>query len=395
MNYDKFINKTVRDVKPSGIRKFFDIVAEMPDAISLGVGEPDFVTPWEIRDAAIKSIQKGYTAYTSNWGLLPLREEISEYLKTLFSLKYDPKNEILVTIGASEAIDLSLRTVVEAGDEVLVPEPSYVSYMPNIALVGGVAVGVETDMAHGFKLTREALEKKITPKTKAIIVPYPNNPTGAVMTKQELEEIIPVIKKHDLVVISDEIYAELTYGGRHVSIASLGGMRERTLVISGFSKAFAMTGWRVGYLAAPKEFMTAAVKIHQYTIMCASTMSQHAALAAMSTGRKNGYAAVKEMCEKYDMRRRFLVSAFNEMGLECFEPRGAFYVFPYVGSTGMSGDEFAEKLLRAQKVAVVPGSSFGDNTKDFVRCSYATSMNNLVVAAGRIKEFIGGAGTHI
>lgn len=388
MNYDKVINKTVRDIKPSGIRKFFDIVAEMPDAISLGVGEPDFVTPWEIRDAAIKSIQKGYTAYTSNWGLLQLREEISLYLKELFSLKYDPKNEILVTIGASEAIDLCLRTVVEQGDEVLVPEPSYVSYMPNIALVGGVAVGVKTDMAHDFKLTKEALESKITPKTKAIIIPYPNNPTGAVMTKRELEEIIPVIKKHNLVVISDEIYAELTYGSRHVSVASLPSMRERTLVISGFSKAFAMTGWRVGYVAAPKEFMAAAVKIHQYTIMCASTMSQHAAVAALSTGRQNGYASVKEMCDKYDMRRRFLVSAFNEMGLECFEPRGAFYVFPYVGGTGLSGDEFAEKLLRSQKVAVVPGSAFGESTRDFVRCSYATSMNSLVIAAERIKRFL-------
>ena len=388
MNYDKVINKTVRDIKPSGIRKFFDIVAEMPDAISLGVGEPDFVTPWEIRDAAIKSIQKGYTAYTSNWGLLQLREEISLYLKELFSLKYDPKNEILVTIGASEAIDLCLRTVVEQGDEVLVPEPSYVSYMPNIALVGGVAVGVKTDMAHDFKLTKEALESKITPKTKAIIIPYPNNPTGAVMTKRELEEIIPVIKKHNLVVISDEIYAELTYGSRHVSVASLPSMRERTLVISGFSKAFAMTGWRVGYVAAPKEFMAAAVKIHQYTIMCASTMSQHAAVAALSTGRQNGYASVKEMCDKYDMRRRFLVSAFNEMGLECFEPRGAFYVFPYVGGTGLSGDEFAEKLLRSQKVAVVPGSAFCESTRDFVRCSYATSMNSLVIAAERIKRFL-------
>ena len=390
MNYEKAINKTVAGIKPSGIRKFFDIVAEMPDAISLGVGEPDFVTPWEIRDAAIKSIQKGYTAYTSNWGLLPLREEISEYLKTLFSLSYDPKNEILVTIGASEAIDLALRTVVEHGDEVLVPEPSYVSYMPNISLVGGVAVGLKTDMSHEFKLTKEILESAITPKTKAIIVPYPNNPTGAVMSDRELDEIIPVIKKHNLIVISDEIYAELTYGGRHVSIASKKGMRERTLVISGFSKAFAMTGWRVGYLAAPKEFMAAAVKIHQYTIMCASTMSQHAALAALSTGRQNGYAAVKEMCEKYDMRRRFLVSAFNETGLKCFEPRGAFYVFPYVGGTGLSGDAFAEKLLRSQKVAVVPGSAFGSNTKDFVRCSYATSMNLLVEAAERIKKFVHG-----
>ena len=388
MNYDKIINKTVASIKPSGIRKFFDIVAEMPDAISLGVGEPDFVTPWEIRDAAIKSIQKGYTAYTSNRGLLSLREEIHQYLKSMFALSYDPVSEILVTIGASEAIDLSLRTVVEYGDEVLVPEPSYVSYMPNIALVGGVAVGVKTDMQHDFKLTKEAIESCITEKTKAIIIPYPNNPTGAIMTKKELEEILPVIKKHNLIVISDEIYAELTYGGKHTSIASLSGMRERTLVISGFSKAFAMTGWRVGYLAAPKEILSAMVKIHQYTIMCASTMSQHAAVAALSTGRQDDYASVREMCEKYDMRRRFLVSAFNEMGLSCFEPKGAFYAFPCVESTGLSGDEFAEKLLKTKKVAVVPGSAFGENTKNFVRCSYATSMNQLVEAAQRIKEFV-------
>lgn len=387
IDYEKVLNKRVQQMRPSGIRKFFDIVSEMPDAISLGVGEPDFVTPWEIRDAAIKSIQKGYTAYTSNLGLVELRKAVGEYLNNFFKLSYDQK-EIMITIGASEAIDLALRTVVEEGDEVLVPDPSYVSYCPNILLTGGVTKPVKTEMVNSFKLTPEGLEGAITPRSKAIILPYPNNPTGAVLTKAELELLVPIIKKHNLIVISDEIYAELTYGGRHVSIASLEGMRERTIVISGFSKAFAMTGWRVGYACAPKEILSQMLKIHQYTIMCASTMSQYAALAALNTGKSNDYESVNEMRKMYDMRRRFMVSELNKMGLECFEPHGAFYVFPCVKKTGLDGNDFAEKLLKAKKVAVVPGDAFGDSGKYFVRCSYAASMSSLTTAVGRISEFV-------
>lgn len=387
MIYDEIVNKNVRSIKPSGIRKFFDIVAEMPDAVSLGVGEPDFVTPWEIRDAAIKSVQKGHTSYTSNSGLLSLRKEISLYLKNRFSLAYGT-DEILLTIGASEAIDLSLRTIVSQGDEVLVPSPGYVSYMPNIILTGGVPKAINTDMENEFKLTPQALEAAITPSSRVLIFPYPNNPSGAVMKKEEIEALIPIIKKHNLFVISDEIYAELTYNGTHISIASFEGMRERTLVINGFSKAFAMTGWRLGYVCCPKELMKYLVKIHQYVIMCAPTMSQHAALAALVTGRENDYAAVKEMKEQYNMRRRYLVKEFNDLGLKTFEPLGAFYVFPCVKSSGFNGDEFAERLLKSKKVAVVPGSAFGENAADFVRCSYACSMQTLSTAIARIKEFL-------
>ncbi|MDR2201540.1 MAG: aminotransferase class I/II-fold pyridoxal phosphate-dependent enzyme [Clostridiales bacterium] len=389
MDCGRFINKTVRDLKPSGIRKFFDIVAQMPDALSLGVGEPDFVTPWEIRDAAIKSVQKGYTAYTSNRGLLALREETAAFLKERYGVKYDPAEEILITIGASEAIDLTLRAVIEPGDGVIVPEPSYVSYMPAVALAGGVSQSIKTTADDGFKLTAEAVEKAVTKNTKAIILPYPNNPTGAVMTGRELEAVAPVIKKHDLLVLSDEIYAELSYGAPHTSIASLKDMRERTALLSGFSKAFAMTGWRVGYVAAPRELLSAMVKVHQYTIMCAPTVSQYAALAALQTGRRSEFAAVAEMREKYDMRRRFMFKAFNDMGLKCFEPNGAFYVFPSVESTGMDGEEFARKLLEQKKVAVVPGGAFGESTKNFIRCSYASGMPTLSEAVDRIADFIG------
>lgn len=388
MNYEKYFNKDVYNLKPSGIRKFFDIVAQMPDAISLGVGEPDFVTPWEIRSAAIKSIQKGYTAYTSNWGLKELRHEIADYLQSYFSLNYNGDNEVLVTIGASEAIDLSLRTLLSAGDEVIVPEPSYVSYSPNVVLAGGKPVAVATTPENGFKLTKQALEKAITKKTKLLIFPYPNNPTGNVMDKKEMQEIVDVVKKHDLIVLSDEIYAELTYNGRHTSIASFDGMRERTVVISGFSKAFAMTGWRIGYLAAPKEILEIIVKIHQYTIMCAPTASQYAALKALQIGKKDDYELVTEMRDSYNMRRRYFYKQLVSMGLECFEPQGAFYIFPSIKKTGLTSEEFAEKLLYSKKVAVVPGSAFGDSCSDFVRCCYACSMTTLVEACNRISAFL-------
>ncbi len=388
MNYEKLLNPTVTGIAPSGIRKFFDVLNEMPDAISLGVGEPDFVTPWYIRDAAIRSIKKGYTAYTSNWGAPELRELISRYLDERFTLKYDPKDEIVVTIGASEAIDLTLRCVVSPGDEVLVPSPAYVSYSPGIALAGGKPVALDLRAEDSFRLTKGAIEKAVTPRTKAIIVPYPCNPTGAVMEKHHLEEIAAVIKKHDLFVISDEIYAELTYGGKHVSIAALEGMRERTLVLNGFSKAFAMTGWRVGYAAGPREIIKYICRVHQYVIMCAPTVSQHAAIEALKGGFSDNFAAVEEMKQEYDMRRRFLLTAFNDIGLTSFEPKGAFYIFPSVKASGMSGDDFAEKLLYDQKVAVIPGSAFGGNCKDFVRCCYASSMKNLVEAAERIDKFL-------
>lgn len=389
MSSSRFINECVQGLKPSGIRKFFDIVSEMPDAISLGVGEPDFVTPWEIRDGAIKSIQKGYTAYTSNKGLQELREAISDYLLRRFSLRYSP-DETIVTIGASEAIDLALRTVITAGDEVLVPDPSYVSYCPNILLAGGQPKAVAIDSTNSFKLTPQALEAAITPRTRVLILPYPNNPTGAIMTKSELESIFPVIKKHDLLVISDEIYAELTYDGRHFSAAALPGMRERTILINGFSKSFAMTGWRIGFVCAEQPLLDAMLKVHQYVIMCAPTASQHAALAGLKTGAQDDYAVIEDMREKYDMRRRYLVGAFTAMGLDCFTPHGAFYAFPGLKSLGMTGDEFAEGLLRSKKVAVVPGSAFGEAGKYHIRCSYATGMQQLKIAVERISEYVDG-----
>ena len=388
MNYDGIMSSRIQQVQPSGIRKFFDILEEMKDAISLGIGEPDFVTPWEIRDAAIKSVQAGKTQYTSNAGLLSLREEIAGYLSARFNAVYEPGSEIIVTIGASEAIDLALRTLVRPGDEVLIPSPSYVSYAPNAAITGGVAVAVETSAKNGFALTPELLEKAITPRSKALILPYPNNPTGAIMTRAQLEKIAEVAERHDLFVISDEIYAELTYGQKHASFAAIPGMKKRTILINGFSKAFAMTGWRLGYFCAPEAVVKAAYKIHQYTIMCAPTASQVAGEAALRSGREDEYRAVTEMRESYDVRRRYLVAKFNEIGLSTFEPKGAFYVFPSVKSTGLTGDEFAERLLKEQRVAVVPGSAFGDSGKYFVRCSYATSLADLKTAAQRIKAFL-------
>ncbi len=387
MDYDKILSRAAREIPPSGIRKFFSVVEDDPEAISLGVGEPDFVTPWEIRDAAIKSIQKGYTAYTSNSGLKRLREEISEYQQTRFNARYCP-DEIIVTIGASEAIDITVRAIVNRGEEVLVPDPSFVSYSPVITLAGGVAVPVACSMENGFKPTAEALEAAISPRTKAVILPFPNNPTGTVLNCAELSALCEVIKKHNLIAITDEIYAELTYGESHVSAAALNGMRERTVLISGFSKAFAMTGWRIGYVCAPREIVSAMLKIHQYAIMCAPTAAQYAALAALSCGKETHYAAVEEMREKYDMRRRFMVSELNAMGLSCPEPSGAFYVFPSIKSTGLTGGEFAEKLLKAKHVAVVPGDAFGSAGKYHVRMSYATGMNKITEAIKRIGEFV-------
>lgn len=388
MDYDKYLNPAVAALPPSGIRRFFELASSIRDCISLGVGEPDFVTPWEIRDAAIKSVQAGKTQYTSNAGLLSLREEIAGYLSARFNAVYEPSSEIIVTIGASEAIDLALRTLVRPGDEVLIPSPSYVSYAPNAAITGGVAVAVETSAKNGFALTPELLEKAITPRSKALILPYPNNPTGAIMTRAQLEKIAEVAERHDLFVISDEIYAELTYGQKHASFAAIPGMKKRTILINGFSKAFAMTGWRLGYFCAPEAVVKAAYKIHQYTIMCAPTASQVAGEAALRSGREDEYRAVTEMRESYDVRRRYLVAKFNEIGLSTFEPKGAFYVFPSVKSTGLTGDEFAERLLKEQRVAVVPGSAFGDSGKYFVRCSYATSLADLKTAAQRIKAFL-------
>ena len=388
IDYNKIISKKAQGLPTSGIRKFFDLVNEMPDAISLGVGEPDFITPWNIRDAAIKSIQKGYTRYTSNKGLPQLREGISGYLKARFNLEYNADKEIMVTVGASEAIDLAVRALCDPGDEVLIPGPSYVSYCPLVTVAGGTPVCIAVKEEDEFRLTPEALAAAVTRKTKALILPYPNNPTGAVMEKEHLLKLLPVIKKHGIMVISDEIYAELTYEGSHTSVASLPGMKERTILLNGFSKAFAMTGWRVGYIAAPEELLLPMYKIHQYCIMCAPTASQYAALSALKQGIGESYAVIEEMRASYDMRRRFLVQAFRDMGFSCFNPRGAFYVFPNVSHTGMDGEEFANRLLKSQQVAVVPGAAFGQSGKNFVRCCYATAMKDLQTAVERIEKFL-------
>lgn len=382
-----FLSERAKNIKPSGIRKFFDIVAESKDVISLGVGEPDFVTPWEIRDAGIQSIRKGYTQYTSNKGLPALREQISKYMQSAYNVNF-PADNVIITVGASEGIDAVLRATVNPDDEVLIPDPSYVSYRPCVELCGGKAVAVECSGDNGFKLTPEALEKSITKKTKILIFPYPNNPTGGTMEKEYIEKIIPIILKHDLLVVSDEIYAELTYGQNHCSIASFGELKDRVVVISGFSKAFAMTGWRVGYVCAPKPILDTVLKIHQYSIICAPIFSQYGALEGLVRGQEDGFTAVNEMREEYDKRRKFMYKTFCDMGLTCFEPKGSFYVFPCVKSTGMTGEEFATKLLETKKVAVVPGSAFGEFGKYYVRCSYAYSMKNLLEATERIREFV-------
>ena len=382
-----FVNKKTKLIQPSGIRKFFDIVSSTKGAISLGVGEPDFVTPWRVRSAAITSLQRGYTQYTGNRGIPVLLELISRYLLDRFGLEYDPKH-ILVTIGGIEAIDLALRACVESGDEVLIPDPAYVSYSPLVTMADGVPVHVECREENNFVIKPEDLEKAITPKTKAIILTYPNNPTGAIMTEEELKAIAEVFIRHDLLVIADEIYAELTYGGKHASIASLPGMKERTVYVSGFSKAFAMTGWRMGYVCAPAEIDEAMLKIHQYAIMCAPTMSQHAAMEALKDGFSDNFATVEEMRDSYDMRRKFVLHSLSQIGLDCFEPRGAFYAFPSVKKAGLNGEEFANGLLAAKKVAVVPGNAFGDFGANNVRISYATSMTALSDAFDRMASFL-------
>ncbi len=382
-----FVNQKARLLQPSGIRKFFDVVRETEGAISLGVGEPDFVTPWKVRSAAITSLQRGYTQYTGNRGLPQLLELISRYLEERFSLSFDPAH-ILVTVGGSEAIDLALRACIEAGEEVLLPDPAYVSYSPLVAMNDGVPVHVECLEKDNFVVKAEYLERAITPKTKAIILTYPNNPTGAIMTEEELKEIAEVIVKHDLLVITDEIYGELTYGRKHVSVCSLPGMKERTVYIGGFSKAFAMTGWRMGFVCAPAAIDDAMFKIHQYAIMCAPTMSQYAAIEALKDGFSDHFATVEEMRESYDKRRKFVLCSLQEIGLHCFEPKGAFYAFPSVKSTGMTGEEFAGGLLQRNKVAVVPGNAFGRFAEYNVRISYATSMNALSEAFDRMEKFL-------
>ena len=378
------LSDKIVDIKPSGIRKFFDIVSEMPDAISLGVGEPDFDTPWHIRDEGIYSLEKGKTFYTSNAGLKELRCEISNYIMRKQGIKYDPINEILVTVGGSEAIDVALRCMVNPGDEVIIPQPCYVSYEPCAIMADAVPVIIDLKHENEFRLTAAELEAAITDKTKILILAFPNNPTGAIMEKKDLEAIAEVVIKHDLYVISDEIYSELSYNGEHVSIATLPGMRERTIMINGFSKGFAMTGWRLGYACGPEIIMKQMTKLHQFAIMCAPTTSQYAAVEAL----KHGDGDVAEMRESYNQRRRFLMYQFREMGLECFEPYGAFYVFPCIKEFGMSSEDFAMRFLEEEKVAVVPGTAFGDCGEGFLRISYAYSIDDLKVALNRMKKFI-------
>ncbi len=381
------LNKVITKIEPSGIRKFFDIVVEMKDAISLGVGEPDFDTPWFIRDEGIYSLEKGRTFYTSNSGLKELKKEISLYLSRRFKTEYDPEHEVIVTVGGSEAIDLALRAMLDAGDEVLIPQPSYVSYLPCTILAGGKPVPIPLSSKNEFRLTAEELTAACTERTKVLVLPFPNNPTGAVMEEEDLKALAKVVEEKDLFVISDEIYSELTYTGKnHVSFASLPGMWERTITINGFSKAYAMTGWRLGYACGPKAILTEMLKIHQYCIMCAPTTSQYAAVEAL----KRGDGEVTKMRDEYNGRRRFVLHALREIGLDTFEALGAFYVFPDIRSTGLSSDEFATQLLRSEKVAVVPGTAFGDSGEGFVRISYAYSLENLKIALERIRRFVEG-----
>jgi aminotransferase len=379
-----FVNRQVAALPPSGIRKFFDLVNQSKGIISLGVGEPDFTTPWHIREAAIYSLEKGKTAYTSNWGTPELREAISIHLENWQALKYDPKEQILITVGAAEGIDLAMRAVLEPGDEILIPEPCFVSYVACAKLAGAKAVPIPLRAEDDFKLTPELLKQYITPQTKVLFISFPSNPTGAVMTKDELEQIAQICIEHDIMVFSDEIYGDLTYGGEHYSIARFPGMIERTILLNGFSKAYAMTGWRIGYACGPADVIGQMMKIHQYAIMCASTMGQAAALEAM----KNGAAERDKMRAEYDRRRRVMYQGFKEMGLPVFEPRGAFYIFPSIAPTGMNEEEFALKLLEEEKVAVVPGTAFGASGKDHIRCSYASSMENLQESLRRIGRFV-------
>ena len=378
------LSETITAIPPSGIRKFFDIVNEMEDAISLGVGEPDFDTPWHIRDEGIFSLEKGRTFYTSNAGLKELKQEIAKYIYRKCDVTYDYKKEIMVTVGGSEAIDIAMRAMLDPGDEVLIPQPSYVSYVPCCVLANGTPVPIELKAENEFRLTAEELEAAITPKTKLLVMPFPNNPTGAVMEKKDLEAVAEVVKKHDLFVLSDEIYAELTYLDNHVSIASIPGMRERTIVINGFSKSHAMTGWRLGYACGPEVIIKQMLKIHQFAIMCAPTTSQYAAVEAL----RNGDEDVAMMREEYNGRRRYVLERFKEMGLSCFEPFGAFYAFPCIKDLGMTSDEFATKLLQTKKVAVVPGTAFGACGEGFLRISYAYSLDDLRIALDRVAEFV-------
>ncbi len=383
VNPASFINEKVKSIPPSGIRKFFDLISQTEGVISLGVGEPDFVTPAHIRKACYESLEKGHTMYTSNYGLFELRQAVSKYL-TKFDLEYNPENEILITVGVSEAIDLALRAVVSAGDEVLIPDPSYVSYVPSVILAGGNPIPLRTYAKDNFKLTAAELKNKITPKSKVLILTFPNNPTGAIMTKEDLEPIAQIVEEHNLIVISDEVYGELTYTGQHFSFAALPGMWERTITLNGFSKAFAMTGWRIGYAAAPKEILSALVKIHQYTMLCAPIMGQKAALEALT----NGEEEMKKMVASYNKRRQLIVNGLREIGLECFEPQGSFYVFPSVKNTGLTSEEFSEKLLIEEKVAVVPGNAFGESGEGFIRCCYAASVDNIKEALVRMNRFL-------
>ena len=384
MNYDQIISQKIQNIKPSGIRKFFDILEEMTDAISLGIGEPDFVTPWNIRDAGIYSLERGHTKYTSNAGMLELRREIANYLRRRFDLEYDYTNQILVTVGGSEAIDLAIRVLVNPGDEVIIPVPSFVCYGPLTEMAGGVPVYVELTAENGFRLTPEQLKAAITPRTKALVLPFPSNPTGGIMERRDLEAIAQVLKDNDIMVISDEIYAELTYGQRHVSPANLTQLYDRTVVVNGFSKSHAMTGWRMGYVCAPQPVIAAMTKLHQFGIMSAPTTSQYAAIEAMRSGDED----IAHMREEYDSRRRYLVENLNRIGLDCFEPKGAFYVFPCIRSSGLSSDEFCERFLREEKVAVIPGTAFGPGGEGYVRACYASSMRDLTESIGRLDNFL-------
>ncbi|WP_025028983.1 aminotransferase [Caldalkalibacillus mannanilyticus] len=383
-NHKSRLSKTIQSIPPSGIRRYFDLASSMEDVISLGVGEPDFVTAWNVREASIYSMERGFTTYTSNSGLPELRKEIARYLVEQFQVEYDPAKEVVVTVGASEAIDIALRAILDPGDEVLVVEPCYVSYDPVIRLAGGVPVPIHTSQSNQFKVTAEAITEKITEKTKAIIFCFPNNPTGSTMNRADLEKIAKVLIEHDLIVISDEIYAELTYDYKHVSIAELPQMQERTILISGFSKAFAMTGWRIGYACGPQDIIQAMIKIHQYTMLCAPIMGQKAALEAL----KNGMNEKDKMVESYKQRRNYVVKAFQDIGLECHQPEGAFYAFPSVKNTGFSSEEFTERLIVEEKVAVVPGSVFGESGIGYIRCSYATSLDSLKRAIERMGNFL-------
>lgn len=386
IDYDKYLNDHIKTVKPSGIRKFFDIANEMDDVISLSIGEPDFQTPWHIRDEGIKSLEKGKTWYSPNRGFMELRQEIANYYERRFGIPYDYKNQTLVTVGGSEAIDLAFRTLIQNGDEVIIPEPSFVCYEPLAVMAGGTPVIIRTKNEDNFRLKAKDLEAAITPKSKLIVLPFPNNPTGAIMEREDLEEIAEVVLKHDLLVLSDEIYSELTYGGkRHVSIASLDNMYERTIVINGFSKSYAMTGWRLGYALGPAPLIEQMTKLHQYGIMSAPTTAQYAAIEAL----RNGDRDVCKMRDEYDMRRRLVVDGFNEMGLSCFEPLGAFYVFPCIKSTGLTSEEFCTRLIMDKHVAVVPGTAFGECGEGFVRVSYSYSLKHLKIALERIKQFLG------